>query len=269
MEPKKRVPVFSIVLCMLYSRGLYEFYCKTVAKLASIALAILQNCKSAEVKGTNAIKLVLCLWIVHHTENKLEGIDSISTSVCDNAICDARRKNEKSICCKCYASSQQKRQIGLKEHNILNGIIIRNILIPIKAFKAIQFISKYVRVESFGDVANVIQARNYIRLLKAFPRKTCVIFSKNLKIWKMAIDAENGLPQNTSFVFSSSHLNEKQKFDRKEYPFVNHRFTVYSKEYAKEHNIAINCRKKCISCLKKKENCFFKNDVFDISELLK
>lgn len=268
MEAKKN-PIVSFVLNLLYSRGSYAFYCKTVAKLASVAIAILQNCKGAEVKGTNAFKLVLCLWIVHHTENKLQGIDSISTSVCDNAICDARRKNKKSICSSCYASSQQRRQIGLKEHNILNGIIIRNILIPIKAYKALQFISKYLRIESFGDVANVTQARNYIRLLKAFPRKTCVIFSKNLKIWKMAIDAENGLPENVSFVFSSNELNKPQNFDRIIYPFVNHRFTVYSKDFAKQNNIIINCRKKCIECIKKRENCFFKNDTFDISELKK
>ena len=98
----------------------------------------------------------------------------------------------------------------------------------------------YLRIESFGDVQNVTQARNYLRIIKAFPNKRCAIWSKNKEVYKKAIQFE-GKPQNTSYVHSSLFLNKPDKIDLKEYPFIDHVFTVYEKAYVKEHNIVINC----------------------------
>ena len=263
---ENRKPILEREINLSYTKGVYTFFCKSVVKLFLIAVAILENacCSLDSFK-----KLVSCLWVVNHNANKLEGISSISSSVHDNCFCKARQAIKDCICKFCYAFNQQSYQTGLKEHNILNGIILRNILIPVKAFKVLSIIYPVLRIESFGDVANVIQARNYIRIIKAFPKKRCAIWSKNLMIWEKAFQ-EEGKPDNTTFVFSSSYLNKPEIINRDKFPFIDHVFTVYTKDFVKKNNITINCGgKKCMECIRKKQNCYYRNTEFYINELKK
>lgn len=269
-KTQERKPVLQIDINLQASKGLYSFFCKNIANLAMIALAILNKVK----QNTNDyFQLVSALWIVNHTTNKLEGISSISSSVHDNCFCKARQAIVDCICKFCYAYNQQSYQTGLKEHNILNGLILRNVLIPTKYFKLLKILFPYLRIESFGDVQNVTQARNYIRIIKAFPEKRSAIWSKNIAVWAKAIEIE-GKPKNTTYIHSSMHLNKPDNIDLKKYSFVDHVFTVYEKTYAKEHNIVINCGgKKCLECIKAKKNCYYKtsakNNTFFINELKK
>lgn len=266
---EKKNPIITENVNLAYTKGEYSFFTKSVARLVIIVLSILRACGSV-VTGRKASELVSCLWIVHHMANKLEGIDSISSSVHDNCFCKKWREIKDCICAYCYAHNQQSYQTGLKEHNILNGIILRNVLIPIAAFKRLAFIFPYIRIESFGDVANVTQARNYLRIIKAFPGKRCAIWSKNLAIWSEAIKAE-GKPGNCTFVASSPFLNKPIATTILEnFPFIDHIFTVYTKSFAKKNNIAINCGgRKCIECIKAKKNCYFRGGDLYINELKK
>lgn len=265
---KNRIPVLTEEINLSGTKGIYSWYCKNIVKIYCVVIAILNKAKKV-YQDTEYYKLVSALWIVNHLSLKLEGICSISSAVHDNCFCKARRKLKDCICSHCYAHSQQSRYTGLKEHNILNGIILRNILIPIKYFKALSIIFPYIRIESFGDVQNVIQARNYIRIIKAFPEKRCAIWSKNLLVWEQAFKTE-GKPKNTTYVHSSSYVNRPEEIDKKRFSFVDHVFTVYDKKYAKENNIVINCGgKKCLECIMQKKNCYFRNTAFYINELLK
>lgn len=269
-------PVITEEVNLIYTKGVYSFICKTTAKLFAIVMAFFASIAGMDpetLKPAFFASLIRCIWIVNHNANKLEGISSISSSVHDNIFCCCRRAIKDCICSHCYAHNQQSYQTGLKEHNIINGIILRNILIPVKAFKLLIIIFPYLRIESFGDVANVIQARNYLRIIKAFPRKRCAIWSKNIAIWDKAIKLE-GKPDNTTYVHSSSKLNVVDNIDKGKYPFVDHVFTVFTKQFAKKHNIKINCGgRKCLECIKKRINCYFrtsaKNDNFYINELKK
>ncbi len=264
-------PVYSGSIDLPYTKGIITLFCKTTYKLFCIIMAALAKLAGkAEASGKAAADLVSCIWVVNHTDNKLEGLCSVSSSVCDNKLCSWRQKIKDCICSHCYAQNQQSYKTGLKEHNILNGLVLRNILIPVSFFKKNLFIcSKILRIESFGDVANVTQARNYIRIIKAFPRKRCAIWSKNLLILEEAFRLE-GKPKNTTFVFSSSFINKPAAIDRKRFSFVDHRFTVFDADYIKRWNIKINCGgKKCMNCIKAKTNCYYHNDIFDIFEQLK
>ena len=265
MKTETRKPVFEKEINFSYTKGLYQFFCKSVASLAMIVFAILEKAKET-ITGEKAKSLINCLWIVNHMALKLEGISSISSSVCDNALCAIKQKIKDCICAFCYAFNQQSYQTGLKEHNILNGIILRNVLIPVSAFKCLKILFPYLRIESFGDVANVIQARNYIRIIKAFPEKRCAIWSKNILIWEQAFKLE-GKPNNTTYVHSSHKLNKPDNLDLKRFAFVDHIFTVYTKKYIKENNVKINCGgRKCLECIMKKINCYYRNTEFYINE---
>lgn len=267
MENTTKKPIYETEVNLTHTKGKYQFFTQSCLKLFLIAMEILTSTK--KLVSEQFIKLVSCLWIVNHMSNKLEGISSISSSVCDNLFCKARQTIKDCICRFCYAYNQQSYQTGLKEHNIINGIILRNILIPVKFFKFLQILFQYLRIESFGDVQNVIQARNYIRIIKAFPKKRCAIWSKNIAIWEQAFKLE-GKPKNTTFVFSSSKLNIPEKIDLNRYNFIDHIFTVYTKEFAKENNITINCGgRKCMECILKKINCYYRNTEFYINELKK
>ena len=272
---KERKPIITEEVNFSYSKGIYTFFCKSVAKLFAVVVAILAKIADpvSDIDKLSASALVSCLWIVNHNDNKLEGISSISSSVCDNLFCACRQKIKDCICSACYAFNQQSYQTGLKEHNILNGLILRNILLPVVAFKALRIVYPYLRIESFGDVANIIQARNYLRIIKAFPRKRCAIWSKNIMIWARAIELE-GKPVNTTYVHSSSKVNVPDNIDLNKYSFVDHIFTVYDKKYIREHNVVINCGgRKCLECIKRKINCYFrtsdKNNTLYINEALK
>lgn len=262
-------PIITEKVDLYYTKGIYSFFCKNIAKLFVLVLSILKlvvDPLNHSLDPMQYFKLVSCLWIVNHNANKLQGISSISSSVHDNIFCKCRQCLENCICKFCYAFNQQSYQTGLKEHNVLNGIILRNILIPVEMFKCLPILFPYLRIESFGDVANLIQARNYIRIIKAFPEKRCAIWSKNIAIWEKAFAIE-GKPENTTYVHSSSELNKPDNIDRKKYSFIDHVFTVYTKAYIKSHNIIINCGgKKCLACILEKKNCYFRNTEFFINE---
>lgn len=266
---EERKPIITLEACFLYSKGLYDFFCNNIAKIAIVIFSILNNVKefTQKLKTEEYRTLVNGIWIVNHMANKLEGISSVSSSVWDNALCKLRQTIENCICKFCYAFNQQSYQTGLREHNILNGLILRNVLIPVKFFKFLRILFPYLRIESFGDTANVIQARNYIRIIKAFPEKRCAIWSKNIGIWNQAFKLE-GKPKNTTYVHSSLKLNCPD--DVSKYDFVDHVFTVYTKAYAKKHNIVINCGgKKCLECILAKINCYYRNTAYHINELKK
>ena len=271
----ERVALYVVTLAFIYTAGLYKFFTKTCEKIARVIIPVLEKLskKGGELKtatGKDAAALVSGLWIVNHFARKLEGISSISSSVHDNCKCSLWRTIKGCICELCYAFNQQAFQTGLREHNILNGIILRNVLLPVCALKKLSILFDILRIESFGDVANVIQARNYIRIIKAFPGKRCAIWTKNIEIWHAAFEIE-GKPENCTFVVSSPFVNKPiEKTILKNYPEIDHIFTVFTKTFAKANNIVINCGgRKCLECIKAKINCYFRGGELYINELVK
>lgn len=221
--------------------------------------------------------LIKSLHIVHHVstgkrKSKLNGINSLSTACLDNCFCLERIKNNDSICSHCYSATQQKQQLALQDRNTINGIILRNIVIPAKYWKKYfnpADISKYFRIESFGDVQNKIQAINYIELVKAFPRVHFAAWTKNIGIWHFAF-LDNSKPGNLSFVVSSNKTNNPELYHIDNNNFVDHVFTVYSKDYINENNVQINCGgRACMECIKKHKACYFTDTEKVINEQLK
>lgn len=235
-----------------------------------------KNPSKAE-KENAYIQLVKMLHFTHHVDtsnraSKLAGLTSISTSALDNKFCMAKKLQamlhpEKNIICRfCYAITQQRQQIGVMLCGIRNKKILSSVLIPIKYFKYADVgTDKNQRIEAFGDVDNTTQTRNYIRLCKAWLKKFFAAWSKNTLIWFQSFEIE-GKPVNLCFVVSSLIINVIQPIAEKYMCYVDHRFTVFEKQFAKDHDIKINCGgRKCLGCLL----CYRKNNVFDIYELKK
>ena len=225
------------------------------------------------------VMLVNCICITV-LRGKLDGFNSISTSPLLNNYCDKRKKCGKLICFHCYAVKQLQNVMYRATMLCLeiNSIILNNILIPEKYLAMIQFDASlgYGRIESHGDVASVTCAMNYINFIKTHDWIDFTIWSKNLDIWDKAIKA-CGKPANMTFTYSSEEVNVISEIPKKYQYFVDHRFTCFDIDYAREHGIKINCgfytddyreiNHQCKHCLK----CYDKKylDIFDIFELVK
>ena len=204
---------------------------------------------------------------VSEMSGKLEGYYSVSTSVLMNPNCQVRAQIPGSICEKCYAASVASRYSQLTQTLETNYQILNGFLISEEAWASLQFPTTNgdARIESFGDVATVVCARNYLRIIRSHPHLTFGVWTKNVSIWNFALEFDGGKPSNMKYIVSSFRVNEPEQLDEETLKYADHRFTVYTKEYAVENGICINCGgKKCATC----RNCYG-DGPFDINELLK
>ena len=197
------------------------------------------------------------LWITENHTGKMKGMVSCSTCRDCNKRCMRNASIKGSICEKCYAERMMKMYAELKKHleenfHILTSRVLDESELP-------RFNNSFVRIESFGDVANEIHAINYIRMINVNPYVHFGWWTKNCDLLKDPI-AELGKPKNVQIVRSSLFLNKKVK---PYYDFVDKTFTVYDKEYIRKNNININCGgRKCFECLR----CYLPNGEKEIRE---
>jgi hypothetical protein len=200
---------------------------------------------------------------------KMAGIPSISTSVLENPICQKRRQDPNSICAKCFAASTAARYSSLAKNlksnlELLTGEILPADVLP----RFIPELSNIVRFESFGDLANVNQAINYLNIAKVNPGVRFAIWTKNIGILAKAVETV-GKPENIRIIYSAPIVNHAIDVEKtkQSFPYVDAVFTVYDKKHAAENNVEINCgAKSCITC----RNCYDRSDFYsDIKEQLK
>lgn len=209
-----------------------------------------------EFHGAEWFKKTYGITISTHS-GKLSGMQSLSTSCMDNPRCALYAKCEGSICEKCYARNYQTFRGTLKNAMMKNGEVLREKLLD--EYPILN--AAYFRIESFGDVANVTQARNYIRLAKRNPQTTFGWWTKNPDIVDAAILLE-GRPENIVFIISSVYQNRRMN-PFKRYPWVDKVFTVYTEDYIEEHRVSINCgENQCMGCLQcyKRGGCKYINE---------
>ena len=210
------------------------------------------------------------VWVTDHTKGtKLAGIQSINTSVVLNPICQKRSKNPNSVCAKCYAENLLRMRKALAEHLEENTHILTMPMNDIQ-IATVPVSSYFVRIESFGDVANVEQCKNYIRIINAHPMQQFGAWTKNIGLWARAFE-ELGKPANLSMVFSSPRVNERGKVEPKYRKWIDHRFTVWTKAEYERRRFAGGCTACAgISCISQCGcKCYKKDTSFDIDEQLR
>lgn len=268
---KSRVPDYvrienvsgDVVFYRFYNRGSYD-------KLLRACDCIAELTSGKKLSGIRSNQLYSVLFellhTVHHhdTENrdsKLDGINSLSSCCLDNVMCLRRMMFPDLICSSCYAETQQKYQSGTAERNIINGVILKNVVLPVRAWKKYfrrSDLNNVFRIESFGDVANLIQVENYCNFCVAFPRVRFGAWTKNVFQWCHVFD-RIGKPSNLSFVVSSPIVGKSvsgwvlEKWGQ----YIDHVFTVYEKGAG----VPINCGgKHCRECLKTKTGCYYRRN---------
>jgi hypothetical protein len=183
----------------------------------------------------------------HAKNSKMDGIGSISTSPLLNKNCSKNRKVDGSVCQKCYSHTYNKMRPSLREalkHNtrVLTERVLKNSELPL-------INAGFFRLESFGDLNNSIQLENYCRLAEKNAHCQFSLWTKNSHLIEeyFSNSVFNPKPKNLKIICSSLILNEQA--DITTLPFVDKVFTVYTRDYIKEHGININCGSKhCLSC---------------------
>ena len=194
-------------------------------------------------------------------QDKMQGIPAISTTCKDNEFCKRRRAANKPghVCPHCFATRiRENTRAALKSnHDLLTAALLPDQYVPV--FGNV----RVVRIEALGDIENLIQARNYLRIIRKNPRVMFAWWSKNGGLINRALKLE-GRPNNVVFVQSSEYLN---RAPRPFFSWVDHVFTVYDDpEKATAAGMPINCGgRRCLTCLR----CYSKKTGLHVSELLK
>ncbi len=189
---------------------------------------------------------------------KMEGLNAISTSALANPICKARRQCEGSICKHCFACATLQRYTALEKACIRNYEVLNSRLLSMAEAASVRLSTLLARIEAFGDVGSVLQARNYLRIVKANPLSRVGAWTKNPGLWDEAIKAE-GKPSNLTMVLSSVYENVEAD-DYQKYEWVDYVFTVYSPDWLKandkDNDTFINCgARSCLTC----QQCYTKH----------
>ena len=220
---------------------------------------------------TETNKLVEIVQTEHAKTSKMAGIPSFSTSCVMNPICQARIRDGHSVCAHCYADHILKFRKGTRDTTAANYVVLTTeklLRAPTICWTADALRrnpDKLARIESFGDVASVQQAANYIRIVKANPDARFAAWTKNLKLWVTAFELE-GKPENLTMVFSSMEVSKPDAIPDWAMKWVDHRFTVYTREFLEAHGIKSNCAGiSCATC----QRCYYKDTAFDIMEILR
>lgn len=219
-----------------------------------------RECKNLQELLELREKIDYCICKNH--SGKMAGLWSLSTSVLENPLCQARQKCADCICSKCYAEALLKRRSNQAKkqktaHDLLTGAVL-----PADAFPRVNVL--IFRFESFGDLATVEQVINYFTLCNVNPGTTFTLWTKNPWLIQEAIDAGNSKPENLIVIYSSPVLN---KAAAPQYDFIDKVFTVYTADYAIENNVTINCGSRdCNGC----RRCYDRNNKErHVSEMLK
>lgn len=204
-----------------------------------------KNCSSSTKQA------IISDHICYDHDAKMAGVISLSTYIGMNTFCQARCKNcDNAICKYCYAASLTNQRAGLKNklrriHAILTTIELSKSDIPVLD----NAIYPYFRFESFGDINNVLQVKNYNLIAAVNSDINFTWWTKNPGIIQNAINNGMTLSKNIVIGLSSLYLNKPELDKAQRYSFIRFLFTVYDDKYIEKNKVIINCgAKHCISC---------------------
>ena len=211
------------------------------------------------------------LWLTKGDDGgKVSGIFAVNTPCTYNEFCLMMQQIVGSVCEECFGKTQLAYKQTLEDHLIENWEILTKEILPLDELPI--FPLQYGRIEMVGELGNMIHAINYYNIVRENPRTNFAWWSKRLDIMDELFSTREK-PINLRFIASSPMLNTPINVgDRK---YVDHVFTVYTFDYAVEHNIHINCgSRKCVMASKRNpacKNCYENNghNEFYVNEILK
>lgn len=190
-----------------------------------------------------------------HT-GKMKDILSLSTSPLTNERCQGRCKIHGTICSHCYSVAMQQRYHGLDGALRRNSEILYHNVIPVDEWPVL-FTYDIFRIESFGDIATIIQGINYINFMLRNPCVSFGVYTKNPDLYAAALAMcgyDHCKPSNMVVNYSSPYINVSNDSTYHRYEWmIDHIFTVVDERGVDDIGgpSAINCgARHCDTCRK-------------------
>ena len=268
------------------TRGIYQAFCDGVLSL---------NCtKQDGVSNLTPVRVSTGL------SGKLDTVFSISTMSLVNTFCMARMEKQELVCSKCYVP-ESLRIDGIlmfcQNMYILTHIDLTDFpeWVPVmRAEWAVRTVVKKLqdarkngkieisdeeiatlaakkplcRLESMGDLACTLQARNYLTITRANDTFDFALWTKNPAVLATAIDM-TGKPENLSTVLSMSRKNvmDPAAFIVRYSRYFDHMFLVVDGENYRDHFLGrsgfYTCHCEHFSCLRCR-HCYTRSNAGDI-----
>jgi len=205
------------------------------------------------------------IFITSKHTNKMEDMMSLNTSTVKNPFCIKAGKTD-TICKICYARNLEKfygHGVGHIPSYVKNGKILSTKLLSNE--ELISIIRKFkdkdiIRFHAYGELINIVHLYNYLNIARKSPDKIFALWSKRVDLIKNIKDIK---PKNLITIYSTPRIDVMKPIIPDGFDKV---FSVYSRNFAKENKIKINCGgKKCNIC----RSCYKINGTKYINELIK
>lgn len=226
--------------------------CKNIGAYDRDAAIINSILCKPELSTADRMQLISLISVSYHDSGKIEGIFSIDSSAHACSYCEKMRaaagKNPSIICSACYDYNLECVRPAMLKRHALNLQLLSSVLYDPSELKYINCgYNSIVRFNSSGDIANVIQARNYIRIAKTHEYNKFALWTKNIPAVVNAIELE-GKPDNLTLI-QSSPIVGRPAIKAKYFDYV---FTVYATNAALIEDVYYGdneCNgKKCLDC---------------------
>lgn len=224
---------------------------KKIIKDLETVINILKDGKT-ELTPVEKMQLLHVYNVAYHDSGKIEGISSLDSSAHNCEFCATMRKaagnNPLHICGMCYDFAQEH---SFKGRNVLNRHSLNLLIMSTIDFSIEELATlpetELIRINSSGDTANIIYARNMIKYVYAHAYTKTAYWAKNTAPI-IAACKELGKPENLILVQSSPIIGHPAKLAE----FFDYVFTVYVTKEATEAAIkdgSCACNgKKCAAC---------------------
>lgn len=181
---------------------------------------------------------------VSKMSGKMRNFRAISTSPLSNPFCMEKCGFGKVCYSKIMLETARKNTRPAFERN---SKILSTKLIERENINKTFYAGEHIRFSAHGELINDTHFINLCRIAGFYPHATFTLWTKRLDIVNRNMEH---VPENMRMIYSNNCVNPNQlAAQRIPEGFVGV-FNVYTKEFAKENNININCQRSCAECMR-------------------
>jgi hypothetical protein len=180
---------------------------------------------------------------VSKMSGKLAGFRAVNTSPLSNAFCLKMEKASGTVCANCYSLKQMRTyRLNMIPPLTRNGELLSSR--PLNSQEIPKFRpGETVRFNAHGELINIQHFENLLAIARHNPESTFALWTKRHDV---ATSRPDKIPDNLRLIYSHPTVNQTYLYVPRGFDQV---FAVYTPNFAKKHNVEINCKRRCADCM--------------------